>query len=298
MTFKKVTTEINGVPYFKESFHVSYSEFSTWEGCPLKYKRDVIDQRSTFKGNIYTIFGTLVHEYIQDMLCDKRPWIGFAKNFKEDFEKVCFKNMEIINKYSPKLVEEFAKDGILILDAIRTRRKNSWKNWKFISAEHKLLLNIPEPYECNVVDSRKTIEDKVNIRYNKVPKFKGFIDLVMENDDGDIVLIDLKTSTRAWDKYKKSDPIIKAQLKFYKYFYHLEKNIPLNKIKTEYIVLVRKGKNKIQKVEHSFGIRALTNEMTKLKGFFNSVYINKIYMPSYNRNACKWCDYKKECNVM
>jgi len=299
MAYKRVDTKVNGTPYRKESFHVSYSEFAIWRGCGLKYERDVINEDcKPFNGNIYTLFGTLIHEYVQDMLAEKRPLDGFARPFKEDFEKISLKNMDLIDNYSPKLINEFSKDGILILDGIRTRIKNSWKKWTFISAEHKLLLEVPSNFTANAIDDRKLIENIVNVRYNKGPRFKGFIDLVMKDEEGNIVLIDLKTSTRSWDRYKKSDQIIKAQLKLYKYFYHIETGTPLNKIKTEYIVLIRKGKTKIQKVEHSFGKVALNNEMNKLKDFFNSVYINKVHLPSYNRNVCKWCEWKSDCNVL
>ena len=126
MAYKRVDTKVNGTPYRKESFHVSYSEFAIWRGCGLKYERDVINEEcKPFNGNIYTLFGTLIHEYVQDMLAEKRPLDGFARPFKEDFEKISLKNMDLIDNYSPKLINEFSKDGILILDGIRTRIKNS-----------------------------------------------------------------------------------------------------------------------------------------------------------------------------
>ena len=165
MSYRKVVSVIYDVPYRKESFHVSYSEYSVWRGCPFKYKKEVISEEGEpFNGNIYTLFGTLMHEYIQDMLAKNRPLDGFAKPFKEDFETTCYKNSDIIDNYSQKLIDEFSKDGILILDAIRKRIRNSWKDWTFISAEHKILHNIPKEYCNDIKDPRKNFDAIKNER--------------------------------------------------------------------------------------------------------------------------------------
>ena len=44
---------------------ISYSQFSQWVQCPHKWKLQYIDGHRQFKGNIYTIFGSAMHECLQ-----------------------------------------------------------------------------------------------------------------------------------------------------------------------------------------------------------------------------------------
>jgi hypothetical protein len=44
---------------------ISYSQFSMWDKCPYTWKANYVDKAETFKGNIYTLFGSAIHETIQ-----------------------------------------------------------------------------------------------------------------------------------------------------------------------------------------------------------------------------------------
>jgi len=47
---------------------VSYSQLSMWTQCPHKWKLNYIDELGVFTDNIFTLFGTSVHETIQAYL--------------------------------------------------------------------------------------------------------------------------------------------------------------------------------------------------------------------------------------
>ena len=47
---------------------ISYSQFSMWDKCPYTWKANYVDKAETFKGNIYTLFGSAIHETIQAYL--------------------------------------------------------------------------------------------------------------------------------------------------------------------------------------------------------------------------------------
>ena len=47
---------------------VSYSQFSQWDKCPYTWKLNYVDKAETFKGNIYTLFGSAIHETLQAYL--------------------------------------------------------------------------------------------------------------------------------------------------------------------------------------------------------------------------------------
>ena len=47
---------------------ISYSQFSQWDKCPYTWKLNYVDKAETFKGNIYTLFGSALHETIQAYL--------------------------------------------------------------------------------------------------------------------------------------------------------------------------------------------------------------------------------------
>ena len=44
---------------------ISYSQFAMWDKCPYAWKLNYVDKAETFKGNIYTLFGSAIHETIQ-----------------------------------------------------------------------------------------------------------------------------------------------------------------------------------------------------------------------------------------
>ena len=47
---------------------ISYSQLSKWDKCPYTWKLDYVDKIGNFKGNIYTLFGSALHETIQAYL--------------------------------------------------------------------------------------------------------------------------------------------------------------------------------------------------------------------------------------
>ena len=47
---------------------ISYSQFAMWDKCPYTWKANYVDKAETFKGNIYTLFGSAIHETIQAYL--------------------------------------------------------------------------------------------------------------------------------------------------------------------------------------------------------------------------------------
>jgi len=292
-------------PDQSKSFRISFSTYVIWRRCPLEFKLSQIDGvGEPFRGNIYTLFGGLIGEYVEKFFAGDMPGEGIGKRFMIEFEKLCLENKEIIDthprmKWSKKMIEEFTDQGLLILDAVRKRRQTgAWKGWKVLGYEVKLERPIPLEFTADVKDTRQTIMENnlpiQNPTYERGPDFKGFIDLLVEDEEGNHLIIDFKTASRPWDKWAKANMDKKAQLKLYKYFYHLETGIPLDKIRTMFIVLPRTGSKRFyQEVEHDFGKVALVNEMKKLKKFFSEVYKQKRFFPVLKESACKWCDFKK-----
>jgi len=60
-----------------------------------------------------------------------------------------------------------------------------------------LFTDISQEICGNIFDDRKLLNESVeNERYGKAPRFKGFIDVLMKDDDGNHYIIDLKTATK------------------------------------------------------------------------------------------------------
>ena len=111
---------------------ISYSQFSQWDKCPQMWKLNYVDKVGTFTGNIYTIFGSALHETIQAYLvcyyertikeADKLPLddillYRMKENYKES-EKRYGDNFEVTKEE----MQEFFKDGLDIIEEIKKRK--------------------------------------------------------------------------------------------------------------------------------------------------------------------------------
>jgi len=47
---------------------ISYSQFAMWDKCPYTWEINYVKKEKTFVGNIYTLFGSAIHETIQAYL--------------------------------------------------------------------------------------------------------------------------------------------------------------------------------------------------------------------------------------
>ena len=47
---------------------ISYSQFSQWDKCPYMWKLNYVDKHSVFTDSIHTMFGTSMHEVLQEYL--------------------------------------------------------------------------------------------------------------------------------------------------------------------------------------------------------------------------------------
>ena len=277
---------------------VSFSQYSTYSACPQQYKLRYIDKLGESSANIYTIFGTSIHDTIQHFLS---VMYGVSKKqaMEIDTDKLLLEWMrKEYTKETEKLsegiictqleLEEFYGDGRRILEWFKKKLD------KFYTKSGFELVGIEIP---------------LNAKIKEGVSFIGFIDVVMRDlSDNSIIIIDLKTSTMGWNKYAKADKFKNAQIVLYKKYYSELFNIPLDKIKVEYQIMRRKlyedapfpipymskhipanGKPTVNKIYNEF--INFVDDVFDDEGKFNVREYPK--QPGDRQKNCKFCEFGK-----
>ena len=265
---------------------ISYSQFALWEQCPYSWKLQYVDKALPFTDNIYTLFGTSMHEVLQEylkvmysnsiveadkLLLNEELEDRLKKNFMEirqrnGGEEFCTKDE----------MNEFYLDGLKILEFFKKKRADyfSKKGYELLGIETSLNYDLPR-----------------NI------KFKGFIDLIIkDNIRNRIKIIDIKTSTWGWNKYAKADKNKTDQLLLYKSFYSKQHDVPLDRIDVEYFIVKRKlyentdfPQKRIQKF-----IPAINKVIRRLEHFMDECYDEE---GKIKDNDYEKCHPKSKCKA-
>ena len=254
------TKKLVVLPTGKET--ISFSELSIWGNCSFKHKLKYIDKIDLEKDNEFPVFGKAIHasceNFLQTRIMDKLICIEYLK---KEWIKLAFEN-----------VEDWIKIAENVLEEIPDFLNKNFPNWEYVSAEEQLY----EP-----------------IKGFEHIKFKGFIDAIIKVKDENGLdvywIIDWKTAT-FWSKYKKSDPLVRSQLVYYKNLWSVKKNIPIKQIKCAFILLKRKGtKGKLcELVPVSAGTLSSDRAFYSIE---NMVYALNNGRFLKNKINCKFCPY-------
>jgi hypothetical protein len=281
---------------------VSFSQYSMWSSCPQQYKLNYIDKLSESSSNIHLVFGTAMHETLQEYLekclrisksqADKL--MNLNEVLKQKMRTLYLKesnNGELPICSKDELVE-FLNDGNTILDYFQ--KKTNFN--KFFSLKEDELVAIEQP---------------LNVKIKENINFLGFLDLVIRNNSsGKYKIIDFKTATKGWSKYQKSDPVKNSQLLLYKKLYSEMLGVSVDMIDVEFIILKRKisenadftiprisrhvpanGKPSINKAWNSF-VEFVDNVFDE-----NGTYRTDITFQKKPSKLCGWCEfYGKYCD--
>ena len=271
---------------------ISYSQFSKWDKCPYTWKLDYVDKIGTFKGNIYTLFGSALHETIQAYLvcyyertikeADNLPLKDILQYRMEENYKISKEQHGDDFEVTLEEMKEFFQDGNNIIDEF-LKRKNSYfpkKNTEMLGIEVGLNYNLPN-----------------NLN------FVGYMDVVLHNKvTGRVKIIDIKTATMGWNKYMKADKNKTNQLLLYKQFFSKEREIPIDKIDIEYLILKRKlyeniayPQKRIQVFSPASGKPSINRVITRLQEFMEECYdedgniIDNDYQKCEKHKKCRLC---------
>ena len=280
---------------------ISYSQLSMFSECPERWKLNYVDKLRVFESNIYLIFGTAMHEVLQEYLevmyfdsvknADKlkleqrlhdKLIEGFKKAKEQDEKEPC----------TLEELKEFFQDGCDILDFVKKRRADyfSKRGYKLIGCE--------VPID---VDLRKNV------------KMIGYLDLVILDEyHNTLKIYDIKTSTMGRNKWMKKDENKTQQLLLYKQFYSKQYNHPIDKIEVEYFIVKRKlwekamfPQKRVQKFSPASGKPSMNKVAKRLNTFLDLAFdddgeynIENI-IPTPSKKACKWCEFRKTeyCSV-
>ena len=273
---------------------ISYSQFSQWDKCPHMWKLNYIDGLGTFTDNIYTLFGTSVHEVIQAYLvcyyertikeADELPLEEILKyRMEENYKKAKAKSTEELPIVLAEM-KTFYLDGCNILKEFKKRKGGFFpkKNTELVGIEVKL------DYKLDKID------------------FVGYMDVVIHNKKtGKTKIIDIKTSTMGWNKYMKADKSKTNQLLMYKQFFSKQHDIPMDKIEIEYLILKRKlyenldfPQKRVQAFVPANGKPSINKVVTRLDEFIEECFdesgerIVKEYRKIVSTKNCKYCEFK------
>ena len=79
---------------------ISYSQFAMWDKCPYTWKANYVDKAETFKGNIYTSFGSAIHNTIEKFLLNEvsesEQYDLFRSNFEEEISSLSEKYEDVV----------------------------------------------------------------------------------------------------------------------------------------------------------------------------------------------------------
>lgn len=280
---------------------VSYSQYTMYANCPHQWKLNYMDGNRTFDPSLHLVFGTAMHETLQswlDVLYNKSP----KEATQLDLGKMLYDGM--VSEYkvmreqtgvdfsTPSEMEEFLEDGIEILNFITKNRID------YFNTRQLRLVAIELPIYAKAMESHNV-------------HMMGFLDLVFEDTyQNKLVIWDIKTSTRGWNKWQKADKTKTAQLVLYKKFLSEQYSYPIDKIDVKYFIVRRKldegmmyAQKRVQEFTPSNG-KPTVNKITKsfedfIRNAFNEdgSYRTESEFPALagkNNKNCKYCPWKTD----
>ena len=249
--------------------HISFSQLKNWAKCPFYHKLSNIDKvDGSFSGNIYTAFGSALHEtienHLENKISDDELKYFFASAFQNErellseelkddhYNQFLLQGMGLVKKYKKQLDSYFGND------------------YEIVKCEEEIYENVTE-YNGNSF------------------KFKGYIDLVVKKGDTYHIL-DWKSCSWGWDAKKKADKMNVYQLIFYKHYYAIKHNIDPKNIECHFGLLKRTAKrNEVEIFKVTSGKRRTENAMKLLVHALHNID-NKVYIK--NRTSCGMCEFK------
>ena len=281
---------------------ISYSQFSMYSQCPKHWELAYVKNLRTFSQSIHTIFGTAMHETLQHYLTvmyeesvKKADSLDIHAILKQHMYDLYKDAVEKIGEHFSNKFElgEFYEDGVAIIDWFKRRRG------EYFSRKNEELLGI----EISIYHPVNDTNDKVMML--------GYLDIVIRDKRNDkITIIDIKTSTRGWNKYQKADKTKTSQLVLYKKYFAEQYGFDVEKIDIKYMIVKRKlidGAMFPQKRITDFipaSGKPTRNKLTQSIESFVDLNFNpdgsyikdKQYVASAGKNNknCKWCEFKDQ----
>lgn len=282
---------------------ISWSQFKTYQKCPKKWELKYKEGNYIPDPNINLIFGTAIHEAIQEYLetlynksvseaenlnlksiLVEQMRKEFEKSKKEIRESEYFDEDE--NPASHIEMKKYLMDGEKILKSFKSNRTDHFNTQKTD------LVGIELQVEHN-------LDEKID--------YVGYLDVVLRNKkDGSYKIIDLKTSKEGWDKWKKKDKLKVNQLVSYKAYYAEMLETDPDNIDVEYIILRRNLSNnyyrqsRIQTFSPPDGSITRSKVRDQIKEFIEETYNSdgsrkdKEYEPDPGKFKCCWCPFSKQ----
>ena len=282
------------INYAREK-NVSASQFMMYNECQYKWKLSKIDKLSKYTPSVHTVFGTAMHETIQEWLsilyndsAKKADSTDLRSLLKETMREVYAterkKASEVFTTADD--LNSFFLDGVEILKFLQKNRR------AYFSTKNTFLAGI----ETDLVQQLKP-----------GVYFKGFVDLVLYNKFTEkYTVIDIKTSTRGWGDYEKKSEGKIAQILFYKEFFAKQFNVDVESIDVEFFILRRKINEdlefvpkRVQQWSPASGRIKRGKAMKALDEFVANAFTNEgkyntkgNYPPNPSKSACRFCDFK------
>lgn len=291
---------------------VSFSQYAMWLKCPQQWKLSYIDKLAPYEASIHTVFGTGIHEALQEYLkvlytvgtseADALDTFAiFKKSYEEGLKELKIANeeqlkltpeeLEAMGLITPQIVSEFENDGKVILDHVLAYSQRS----KHFPSKKYEIVGIELPLE-------------IPLRGGTI-LYKGFLDIVFrDKDTKKILILDFKTSTNGWNKYQKADRTKIDQLLLYKRFYNQTFKVPMSDIDVEFFVVKRKlyedvgfPQQRIQRISPPDGKMSMKEVETAFLEFINSGFtkegeynISTTFPknPGKAKKNCKYCVFK------
>lgn len=277
---------------------VSFSQFSMYKECPLKWKLNYLDNLRISKPGLQLIYGDAIHETIQEFLY--KLFIDSAKSSNEMNLSDVFvdkllsyykKEFESNQKHfaKPQEIKEFISDGCNMLEWFKNHRGDYFntRNQSLLGIETELLVPTVNP---NVY-------------------FIAYLDLILEDTQNKkIHIYDLKTSNMGWKNEKKDEAKL-SQLMLYKYFLALKFGIDPKNIDTTFFILKRKAWKPsefiplkyVQQFKPATGPRKMKKVIDEFNEFINNVFdkdgnykkdLSYLAIAGDKEAHCKYCQFK------
>ena len=306
---KKLPKEVKVVQEYKArkvnydiEKNISFSQLLLYNSCQYKWYLTYPKKLAPYKPSIHTVFGTALHETVQEWLDVLYNQTVKAANemdlsellldrMRKTYKKERYNNGNEDFTTSQEL-QQFHDDGMQILNYLKKKRA------AYFSTKNTYLAGVETPILQEV---------KPGV------VFKGFIDLVFYNSFTEKYLIlDIKTSTRGWTDYEKKDETKIAQILLYKEFFAQQFNTDVENIDVEYFIVRRKifeggdfVPKRVQQYRPASGKIKRKKAIESINKFVNEAfddngnYLEREYPKQPSKSNCMFCPFKENplCNV-